>query len=708
MRPEDRDYTTFFWPEDPWDPNSKLVTYRFKVVLFGATCSQFLLNATILHHLRHKSEAVAGSIRRNCYIDNIQNSFISEDEMLNFYNEANNLMAEAGFPLREWVSTSLKMNDYCKLNGKFTKQEGTYKMLGYNWDPASDIVFVKSITEKEKLKSKRDIVSEASRVYDPLGFALPVTIGARIFVQKLWKNNFTWDEPLPKPILDEWSSILHSLKNLHQVKIPREVLGRNPSLDIYSDASQQAYGCAAYISSEGTTNLILARSRVAPIRELSLPQLELMGVTLASRLVRFIIEAYSQEFVFESINIWTDSKIVLSWMSTTKVMKQFVKSRVDEIKLNTQGVNLQYIPGAMNPADKITRGITLERLKHDCDWFHGPQWNTDIVSDASSATLGLPSVDETIREEGTQTEIKASDDDEVFSIHRFSSFSELLSLVATVKMCVTKFLNKIGYKLDEDRNRVYHQAKSYLIKRCQQNHFPKEHAYLMGNLCKVPCLVKQLGLYFDEGKVIRCRGRLQFADNVKESGDPILLPRSSHVTRLIILHIHHIKMHSGTSYVLAEVRKLYWIPSCRQTIKGILRKCVVCNKIQSRAFKQPPHAPLPMERVAQARPFKVTGLDYTGALYVRGPVGITDKVYIALFTCAVTRAIHLEIVEDCSEAEFLLAFRRFVSRRSIPSLVISDNAKTFEAANRTLDSLFKHDSVRRYAEERGIRWKMHS
>ena len=102
--------------------------------------------------------------------------------MLKIYNDANKLTAEAGFPLRDWVSTSLKMNDSCKLNGKFTKQGGTYDMLGYNWDPASDITFVKSITGREKVKSKRDIMSEASRVNGPLGFALPVTIDARIFV----------------------------------------------------------------------------------------------------------------------------------------------------------------------------------------------------------------------------------------------------------------------------------------------------------------------------------------------------------------------------------------------------------------------------------------------------------------------------------------------------------------------------------------------
>ena len=112
-----------------------------------------------------------------------------------------------------------------------------------------------------------------------------------------------------------------------------------------------------------------------------------------------------------------------------------------------------------------------------------------------------------------------------------------------------------------------------------------------------------------------------------------------------------------------------------------------------------------MERVKQSQHFKVTGFDYIGALYVRWPVDGINKVCIALFTFAVTRAIHLEIVEDCSETEFLMVIRMFVSRRLIPSLMIIDNAGTLKAASKTLKSIFEHDSIRRFCEDRGINWK---
>ena len=122
-----------------------------------------------------------------------------------------------------------------------------------------------------------------------------------------------------------------------------------------------------------------------------------------------------------------------------------------------------------------------------------------------------------------------------------------------------------------------------------------------------------------------------------------------------------------------------------------MSKCVTCERVQGPPFKAQPHEPLPKERINESRPFSVSGLEYTIPLNVKTDAGAVDKVYIVLFTCAATRAIHLEIAENCSETEFLNAFRRFVARRSVPSIIISDNASTFEAANKTLDQLYNDD-----------------
>jgi len=97
--------------------------------------------------------------------------------------------------------------------------------------------------------------------------------------------------------------------------------------------------------------------------------------------------------------------------------------------------------------------------------------------------------------------------------------------------------------------------------------------------------------------------------------------------------------------------------------------------------------------VREAPPFSRTGVDFAEALYVKGPTGRMNKAYIALFSCCVTRAIHLELVEDLSAGAFQRALRRFTSRRGTPVMIISDNAKTFRATDKALKTLYNHPEV---------------
>ena len=115
-------------------------------------------------------------------------------------------------------------------------------------------------------------------------------------------------------------------------------------------------------------------------------------------------------------------------------------------------------------------------------------------------------------------------------------------------------------------------------------------------------------------------------------------------------------------------------------------------------------APLPVDRVVHSEPFSVIGLDYTGAISVRDN-NTVRKAYIVLYTCAVTRALHLELVENNSENEFLNAFRRYVARRGYPKTIISDNAKTFVAANSTLRDISNHVKIGNFLSEYRIEWK---
>ena len=138
-------------------------------------------------------------------------------------------------------------------------------------------------------------------------------------------------------------------------------------------------------------------------------------------------------------------------------------------------------------------------------------------------------------------------------------------------------------------------------------------------------------------------------------------------------------------------------------VKSLLRKCARCRRVAGKPYSQPDPPPLPSARVKDARPFEITGADFTGALHVK-KMG-DNKVYICLFTCGVTRAVHLEVVEDLSVETFLQALRRFAARRSLPRILISDNASTFQAAAKGLEELIISTQMSETLSTLGEQWK---
>ena len=168
---------------------------------------------------------------------------------------------------------------------------------------------------------------------------------------------------------------------------------------------------------------------------------------------------------------------------------------------------------------------------------------------------------------------------------------------------------------------------------------------------------------------------------------------------------HENQLHSGVNSTIAQLRQKYWIPSIRQCVRSLLRTCVKCTRVIGRPYCTPDPPLLPKVRVEEAPPFSVTGVDFTGALYVKNPTGSEKKCYICLFTCAATRAIHLEVVTDLSANSFLQAFRRFTSRKSLPKVMISDNATTYTAAANHLKKLFNSPAVLEAFSRRGTEWR---
>ena len=216
-------------------------------------------------------------------------------------------------------------------------------------------------------------------------------------------------------------------------------------------------------------------------------------------------------------------------------------------------------------------------------------------------------------------------------------------------------------------------------------------------------LVRQLRLYLDHTGLIRCGGRIHNAPLSESAKFPILLPSKDPFTSLLIWHTHKAQYHAGVNMTLTTLRQMYWVPCARQRIRALLRKCVTCRKLAGQPYTAPDPPPLVKARVQQSMPFEVTGIDFTGTLFVRGEQ--ESKVYICLFTCAVTRAVHLKVATDLTVECFLQAFRCFSSRKSLPRLVLSDNGSTFLSAADELKALFSSPSLTSALSKSGTEWR---
>lgn len=184
-----------------------------------------------------------------------------------------------------------------------------------------------------------------------------------------------------------------------------------------------------------------------------------------------------------------------------------------------------------------------------------------------------------------------------------------------------------------------------------------------------------------------------------------LLPRDHHQTNLFIEQCHKKVHHGGVRETLTELRTRFWVSKGRQAVKQSIRKCVVCKRYEGTAYPAPVTAQLPSFRTQEAPPFAKVGVDFAGPLYVKKSDGQMQKVYIALFSCVVTRAIHLDLTEDLGTGAFLRCLKKFIARRGVPHLMISDNVKTFKSAPKELKTLYEHLDVQAFLTEKRITWR---
>ena len=208
------------------------------------------------------------------------------------------------------------------------------KVLGHRYEPRSDSISLNQRICDPELNTKRLILSAAFSVFDPLSLCLPVTVQGRLLIREMWIRGIDWDEPIPEELQHRWRLLAGELSELHSISFDRQGLSEYVGVDllIFSDASKKAYGFSVYAVGRGSSSLIFAKAKVAPLKTKTLPTLELLAVFLAIKCLSNILKTY-QKMTFRNLYLAVDAQIVLSWLLSKQTNNKsiFVKHRLKDI-----------------------------------------------------------------------------------------------------------------------------------------------------------------------------------------------------------------------------------------------------------------------------------------------------------------------------------------------------------------------------------------
>ncbi|XP_054279079.1 uncharacterized protein LOC128997465 [Macrosteles quadrilineatus] len=708
IHPEDRNFQLIYWRYDVSQP---IQVYKLTTVTYGMASSPFLANRVVQQLIADESSnhpLAANALRSQIYVDDALLGANTEEEALALQDDVIRLMSKGGFQLRKWISNCQNILNAIPSDHHgvplqfFSEKESSCNVLGIKWLPEIDS-FSYTVTIPNLPLTKRAVLSAIAQLFDPMGWITPPLFWAKAFMQVLWTKGLKWDDPLPSELSSQWISFLRELPSIAEIQIPRHVdtyQAKNIQIHGFCDASESGY-CASVIlrvekEDHGvTTNLLIAKSRVAPLKRLSLPRLELCGAHLLSKLIQYCVSCLSTYLTINEVFVWSDSTITLSWIHTPAYrLKTFVSNRVAEIQETSTPIVWSHITSEQNPADCGSRGLLPSLLANHPLWWTGPDWlklsqslwpTTSFKLSCSHSLPDIKPVQPTALQTTTLPQLEL--------LTRFSSWKKLRHVTAYVLRFINRCRTKISLKYFKPESSTLqdvplttssrlslqeiNKATVYILHLVQQESFSNEISALQkGQTPSLP--LQRLLPFLDKDGLLRVGGRLSNAYLNFNSKHPILLPKQHFVTNLIIDYYHILFLHCGPQSLQSLISQRYWILSARSKIRNRIFRCLRCYRIKPKVTA-PLMADLPASRVLPSRAFESSAVDFAGPFNVKlYPVRRLQhiKVYLCLFICMTTKAIHLEVVTDLTADAFLASLTRFISRRGLVQIlsVLLDNS----------------------------------
>ncbi|GFU46779.1 integrase catalytic domain-containing protein [Trichonephila clavipes] len=610
INPDQQDLQRIIWKHGL---DAEILTYRLKTVTYGLSIAPFLAIRTqqqLAKDEKSRFPLASETLLYDTYMNDIVSGTPDLETAQQLQSQLKDALQSCGMNLHKWSSNSPEL-----LNSSFSSDvkhsfstviDLSVKTLGISWKPFEDCFVFKVFVSAKHIYTKREVLSVIAKLYDPLGFLGPVIAKAKVFLQQLWQCKLYWDDLLPNSIANEWREFVTTLKCIEECIL---------------------HNGAAKVS-------ILARkSRVAPIRVISIPPLELCACVLLAQLVKKIRSTLRLNI--NGIVLHTDLTIALAWLNTpANRLKTFVANRVAKVQELTEGFQWNHVPSVLNPADLVSRGLRHCDLPNLRLWWHGPQFLEKGKLSSEETSLSPVKECEYSKEliNGSSSYITTSS--VCVSTNCVSSIlSTLLCKSNSYMKIVRIFSYVLRFSNNVNKRKLtlsgplsatdIDQAETKLIRMVQEQVFLADIKSLQSKGVVSPnSKLKNLNPFIDSDGLLRVGGRLSNSDLPYVNKPPAILPGNHNLTVQIIAHFHRKNLHTGASSLLHYL---------------------MGN---------------PRDRVVPDYPFNCS-------------------------------AIHIENVSDLTFDAFIATLKRFFSRRGKCAKLYSDNGKTFVGANKELKRFLK-------------------
>ena len=719
----DRDFHRFVWRSGPQDV---VKDFRMTRATFGVSASCFAASMAVRQNaINHADEypMAAQVVEESTYVDDCLTGADDVPTAVALHKQLLDLFSRGCFLLRKWNASDPDVLNAipvdlreCRETLSISDADGYTRTLGVNWSTGSDTFHITtSNSPPPEVITKRVLASDVAKVFDILGWFSPATVSMKILLQRVWELGIGWDDPVPDAVHGIWSKWRAELPALASKGIPRCYFPKqakiiSTQLHGFSDASEDAYAGVVFlrmVDTEGNVHisLVMSKTRVSPIKRLTIPRLELCGAEILARLLHHVREILSVPL--SEVYAWTDSTVVLSWLTgNPRRFKQYVGNRVCSIVDLIPPDRWSHVPGAENPADCASRGLSpLELLDHTL-WWEGPQW-LSLTQPFWPKKPDIGGDPEEVLDVCMAAAVKCAAP--LIPYKRYSSYLRHQRVLAWIFRFIRNCRrHRVSTHIPPSGDphlsvSELTAAENHLLKQAQQEHFQAEISSLKtSRSLRTGSNLLSLRPFIDSEGVLRVGGRECQADLSYSRMHPIILHGTHPLTKLLIYEEHHHLLHAGPTLVSAALTCRFHIVGLRKSVRSITRQCVTCRrsaaKPQSQLFGQ-----LPLERISPGAVFEKVGLDYAGPLtikygMVRKPVMV--KAYVCVFVSLAVKAVHLEAVSDLTSEAFIAALRRFIARRGYPSLIWSDHGTNFVGANRELKEL--HQFLMRQSTEKTV------